>query len=453
MCDVCDQLNNIEIRTPGELFDIIDQLKEATKNGVFIEIPKKSDEDDFEQTKLFSIEKDKPLPDIIQIYLKCNKCGNEIELFCDTYHDFGGKIKIITLNNNSNIQNIQNNQNENLNTDQAQLINQQYAYKSAQTSVQPKKKILIRPLVLNTIIILGFFVMVFILPEDQIKDFAMGTVVISSLFVLFEGKRIEMQKYPTKFVRSSWAYAFFTFSFWIFAFPCFIDRRYKILSGELQKTQEPVSFSIGRLILFILAIIITLVPGILVINNNNIFNKAQIKAQQELIKNSFNKNFSFTIPEDWQKFENIPGYKDALLYLEKNNGRANISIFNTQNLLTEPNSTIIKKYNPKEVLKYIFNLVEKSMKPDPNLQNFRQDGEIKLIDLKGFSAAEGSFIIDILREDGIVERKIKRIVIFANNDLWSIVFSATNSQIFEEEKKDFDKFLEDLIIKKEENNY
>ena len=122
-------------------------------------------------------------------------------------------------------------------------------------------------------------------------------------------------------------------------------------------------------------------------------------------------------------------------------------------MLTEPNSTIIKKYNPKEVLKYIFNLVEKSMKPDPNLQNFRQDGEIKLIDLKGFSAAEGSFIIDILREDGIVERKIKRIVIFANNDLWSIVFSATNSQIFEEEKKDFDKFLEDLIIKKEENNY
>ena len=98
MCNKCEKFDNIEIRGPEEMHNVVDYLKEAEKNSVLTEILKEADKFSPKHTNLNEIEKGKPWPsDIIEVYLKCINCGNEIKLFCDTYHG-GGDVKIVKPN-------------------------------------------------------------------------------------------------------------------------------------------------------------------------------------------------------------------------------------------------------------------------------------------------------------------------------------------------------------------
>jgi len=117
-----------------------------------------------------------------------------------------------------------------------QNLNQSPSHLASQSTLQSYQKTpTVRPWIISTVIILGFFVVTLLLPENQIEDFATGVVAISVLIVFFEGKRIEIQKYPaTLFGRGPWSYAFTTFLLWVVALPFFINRRYKILNGEIQ---------------------------------------------------------------------------------------------------------------------------------------------------------------------------------------------------------------------------
>ncbi len=98
MCNKCDVFEKNEIRAPEELYNVANYFKEAVRDGVLIEVKKEANEFSLDQTNLCEIERGKPWPsDIIEVYLKCVACGNEIELFCDTYHG-GGNIKIVKPN-------------------------------------------------------------------------------------------------------------------------------------------------------------------------------------------------------------------------------------------------------------------------------------------------------------------------------------------------------------------
>jgi len=171
----------------------------------------------------------------------------------------------------------------------------------------------------------------------------------------------------------------------------------------------------------------------------------------ELEDNHFeNQHISATIPEGWNAYPTDP--KDStIIYLEKDNGMANISIDNYQDFNRIPNSQTIKQFTPEEILKTRFESIEEMIleNPDINWSNFRVNESVTTTDFKGLPAAEGSFIVDenILGERKETERIIERIVIFTNDDLYNIVFAATDSTQHPIEKIEFDKFLENLTIK------
>lgn len=96
MCVECEKFNNIEIKTPGEIYMVAEHLKDAVKRGALVEIEKESI---FGPISIFTIEENKPWPsDIIEAYFKCVQCNNEIKLFCETYHGSGGSVKFLQPN-------------------------------------------------------------------------------------------------------------------------------------------------------------------------------------------------------------------------------------------------------------------------------------------------------------------------------------------------------------------
>ena len=135
---------------------------------------------------------------------------------------------------------MQNNQSGDLSPKQLQNFNQPSPQPTQPPVMQKQKKTpKIKPWIINTVMIVGLFIVVLSLPEDKIKEFVQGVIGISALVVLFEGSRIEIKKYPATLLgRGPWSYAFMTLILWLFTFPFFISRRYKILNGELQMKEK-----------------------------------------------------------------------------------------------------------------------------------------------------------------------------------------------------------------------
>lgn len=169
-----------------------------------------------------------------------------------------------------------------------------------------------------------------------------------------------------------------------------------------------------------------------------------------LVNNRFENTYiSGIVPKGWTAYENEPGDTDTLVYLVKDNGIANISIDHDQHFLNTPNSSTTKNYDPTDVLYDRLKSIEESTKADPKVgwENFKGVGEIKEIDIKGLRAAEGHFIVDEKILGQKTERKIKRIVVFTDDDLYNIVFAAADKTKFQEEEKAFNEFMNSLTIK------
>ncbi len=164
-----------------------------------------------------------------------------------------------------------------------------------------------------------------------------------------------------------------------------------------------------------------------------------------------NKYISATVPKGWHAYKNDPGDTDTIIQLFKENGIATISIDHDQKLINILNATTIQNSKPKDILDGQLKSIEEGIKADPNLnwKNFKRAGEIQEITIQGLPAATGTFIVDenILGAKEKTERKIKRIAIFTHNDLFNIVFAATDINRFPDEEKEFNEFMTSLTIK------
>ena len=168
--------------------------------------------------------------------------------------------------------------------------------------------------------------------------------------------------------------------------------------------------------------------------NNRIFENAQISAE---------------IPDGWDMARS---YDDEIIIeIFNENGIANMSIDNSPYFIGASNAQTIEEFTAEELLNIRFDsILETTIEyPDMGWTNFEVNEPISSIELNGLSAAEGSFTVyeNILGEGEIVNRKIKRIIVVTNNDILNIVFASTNADTFDSEEKDFQKFLDSLIIK------
>ncbi|MGG5507844.1 MULTISPECIES: hypothetical protein [unclassified Myroides] len=166
-----------------------------------------------------------------------------------------------------------------------------------------------------------------------------------------------------------------------------------------------------------------------------------------------NQFVTATAPYVYQDLTNR--VQDDILYLDylKYDGLESIfSIDNIQDLLTQPNSQTILEDTPVEVLARRLRGIERETKdPDFPWKTFKIIEEPKATTFKGYAAAEAVFEAHeyVKRMDATILKRVKRIVVFVDNDLWNIVLAPSKVQHYKEEMEVFETILESLEIKKQ----
>ena len=166
-----------------------------------------------------------------------------------------------------------------------------------------------------------------------------------------------------------------------------------------------------------------------------------------------NKYLTATMP--WE-YRNLTDFNNMdVLYLDciKKDGLQSIfSIDHEVDLTIQPNSQTILEDTPVEVLSRRFRSIKGSIDNDPafSWKNFRITEEPKTLTFKGLPAAEGVFEVEeyIKSTDQIIQKRIKRLVVFVDNDLWNIVLAPSQLKHYEDEMHTFEQILESIEIKK-----
>lgn len=177
-----------------------------------------------------------------------------------------------------------------------------------------------------------------------------------------------------------------------------------------------------------------------------------------------NEYLSINVPKD---YINLTDSGNDVLYVVKfediNNKQRQgglqsiLSIDNIQDNLIIPNSKYITLETPLNVLTRRL----KTIKDD--VENFKLRDEkagtywknyllVKVpqsIRFKEFDAAVAEYVVDeyISHLDLTVKKKIRRYVVFVNNDLWNIVISPMSVSTYDNEIKVYDKMLESISVK------
>lgn len=165
-----------------------------------------------------------------------------------------------------------------------------------------------------------------------------------------------------------------------------------------------------------------------------------------------NQFVTVTVPNEYSDITNfVQGDVLFLDYLKTSGLESILSIDKEQDFTTQPNSQTILEDTPLEVLSRRLRSIEESCKdPEFPWKNFKVVEVPKIIKFKGYPAAEAIFEVDeyVKYRKGTVFKRVKRIVLFTEDDLWNIVLAPSEFQCYKEEMEIFEIILEDLVIKK-----
>lgn len=165
-----------------------------------------------------------------------------------------------------------------------------------------------------------------------------------------------------------------------------------------------------------------------------------------------NQYVTATVPYAYQDLTDF--VQNDVLYLDsyKLNGLESIfAIDNIQDLLIQPNSQTILEDTPVEVLARRLRSIEReSHEPNFPWKNFKILEKPKATTFKGHPAAEATFdVVEYVnRIDDTISKRVKRLVIFVDDDLWNIVLAPSESKYYKDEMEIFETILESLEIKK-----
>lgn len=165
-----------------------------------------------------------------------------------------------------------------------------------------------------------------------------------------------------------------------------------------------------------------------------------------------NQYLTATAPSN---YVNVTDFKqNDVLYLNdlSKDGLASIfSVDHTPDLIIQPNAQTIKEFTPVQRLTSRLRSIEEETKsPDFNWKNFTITEKPKEIKFKGYNGAEANFTVEekVDKLGKTVKRKIKRMVIFTDNDLWNFVLAPSELTSYNAEMKTFDEILQSIEIKK-----
>lgn len=155
-----------------------------------------------------------------------------------------------------------------------------------------------------------------------------------------------------------------------------------------------------------------------------------------------------------KSYDDITDFKNNdVLFLDnrmKNGLESIFSIDNIQDLTIQPNSQTIKEFTPIERLtSRLKSIEEDTQNPNFGWKNFTITEEPRLFNFKGYKAAEATFVVDenINNAGQVIKKKIRRMIVFTDKDLWNFVLAPSELQSYESEMKIFNDILESIEIK------
>lgn len=164
-----------------------------------------------------------------------------------------------------------------------------------------------------------------------------------------------------------------------------------------------------------------------------------------------NKYLTATAPNDYVNVTDFKQNDVLYLNLSKDGLESIFSIDNTQDLIIQPNAQTIKEFTPIQRLTNRLRSIEEETKlPNFNWKNFTITEQPKELKFKGYNGAEATFSVDekIEKLGKTVKRRIKRMIVFKENDLWNFVLAPSELKNYETEMKIFDEILQSIEIKK-----
>jgi hypothetical protein len=142
------------------------------------------------------------------------------------------------------------------------------------------------------------------------------------------------------------------------------------------------------------------------------------------------------------------------LYLDckMKNGMVSVfSIDNIQDLTIQANTQTIKEFTPIERLTSRLKSIEEDTQ-DSNFgwRHFLITEQPRVLTFKGFKAAEATFTVDenFNNPKKVIKRKIKRMIVFTDKDLWNFVLAPSELENYDNEMQIFNQILESIEIKK-----
>ena len=164
-----------------------------------------------------------------------------------------------------------------------------------------------------------------------------------------------------------------------------------------------------------------------------------------------NKYLTATAPKDYVNVTDFKQNDVLYLNLSKDGLESIFSIDNTQDLIIQPNAQTIKEFTPIQRLTSRLRSIEEETKlPNFNWKNFTITEQPKELKFKGYNGAESTFTVDekIEKLGKTVKRRIKRMIVLKENDLWNFVLAPSELKNYETEMKTFDEILQSIEIKK-----
>lgn len=142
------------------------------------------------------------------------------------------------------------------------------------------------------------------------------------------------------------------------------------------------------------------------------------------------------------KFENFENQKDA------GGNQTIFSIDNIQDNLTQSNALTIKESTPLKILTNRLEIIREECENENfGWTNFKLIEPPKSFNWKGYEAAEAVFQVEEEYQNRPLTRKIKRMVVFLEDDLWNFVLAPMDISTYDTEMNEMEEILNTMKIK------
>ncbi len=160
-----------------------------------------------------------------------------------------------------------------------------------------------------------------------------------------------------------------------------------------------------------------------------------------------NRYLSADVPAGYAIEKSEPG---DILYISKTTDGLQ-SIFSIDHLADNhllPNKTTMQHFTPTELLAARLQSIEEETREEGSgWTRFAVAEPPRPVTVQGMQGAEAVFTVEETVGERIIQRKLKRLLLYTADDLWNVVMAPTDAARYREEVQVFEEFLAGIRLK------